>query len=102
MNIITKQSICFSVLHLLIMLSCLAISFSLGMERFDVGQLEPKIIEKATNIVANLLMAPAKYLWTSWASKNLPNIVEWALLLTNSLLWGTVIAFIYQKLKRAT
>ncbi len=40
------------------------------------------------------------YLWTSWASKNLPNLVEWLVFMGNSVLWGAGLAYGYTKLKQ--
>jgi len=70
------------------------------MSKFDTGEVNESIIELVTEAIANILIVPANYLWTSWASKNLPNSVEWILFLSNSLLWGYIVAFMYSKFKK--
>jgi hypothetical protein len=45
-------------------------------------------------IAADVLILPGYLLWTPWASKNLPNVVEWLLFVANSALWGFVISLI--------
>src|SRR5688572_17292665 len=40
---------------------------------------------------AHVLSSPGVLLWTSRASKNLPNAVEWLLFLVNSMVWGAVL-----------
>lgn len=45
-------------------------------------------------IAVDVLSLPGSLLWTSWASKNLPNAVEWLLFVANSALWGLVISIV--------
>ena len=40
---------------------------------------------------AHVLSIPGALLWTSWASRNLPNAVEWLLFVGNSVVWGAVL-----------
>ncbi len=100
MKIIIKRTLIFSCIHFTVLITCLITSFSLGMSRFDTGDGNETIIETVTGTITNILIVPANYLWTPWASKNLSNIVEWILFLSNSLLWGYVAAFMYSKFKK--
>ena len=102
MNIQTKRSLGFGFAHLFILIVCLIISFSLGMERFDTGEMDKTPIEFVTGSVTNILIVPGVYLWTPWASRNLPNIFEWLLFIGNSGLWGVTFAFVYGKIKKIT
>ena len=43
-------------------------------------------------IAADVLALPGYVLWTTGASKNLPNALEWLLFLANSALWGLVLS----------
>jgi len=70
------------------------------MSRFDTGDMNESIIEIVTGAITNTLIVPANYLWTPWASKNLPDFIEWILFLSNSVLWGYVVAFMYSKIKK--
>ena len=45
----------------------------------------------AAGLAADLFMFPGSLLWTPWASKNLPNFVEWLFFLANSVVWGLLI-----------
>ena len=45
-------------------------------------------------MLADVLMMPGLLLWTPWASKNLPNAVEWLLFVGNSAVWGFLISTI--------
>ena len=47
--------------------------------------------------VAEIFMLPGFLLWTTWASRNLSNAVEWLLLLGNSALWGLVLSAWYER-----
>ena len=101
MKITIKRTITFSCIHFTVLIICFITSFSLGMSRFDAGDMNENIIETVTGVITNILIIPANYLWTPWASKNLPNFIEWILFLSNSILWGYVVAFVYSKLKKA-
>jgi hypothetical protein len=96
---ITIQTIVFAIIHLAILATCFSISFSLGMERFDTGVVEESTSESIANLITMLLSLPGHLLWTSWASKNLPNIFEWALVIINSLLWGYCLGAIFRCIK---
>ena len=100
MKNITKRTIVFSCIHFTVLTICLITSFSLGMSRFDTGDMNESIIEIVTGAITNTLIVPANYLWTPWASKNLPDFIEWILFLSNSVLWGYVVAFTYSKIKK--
>jgi len=68
---------------------------------FDLKPIDTGIPSPASKQIASqitrILMMPLVALWNMWTSKNIPNILEWILILFNSSLWGVVIAFIYSK-----
>ena len=50
--------------------------------------------------MASTLTLPGRLLWTSWASQNLSNAFEWALLIANSALWGAGAVALTSKMSR--
>jgi hypothetical protein len=98
----TKITLSFSLIHFVILAVCFNFAFILGMDRFDAGITERSLIESVTETLTGVLSLPGRYLWTSWASKNLPNIFEWLLVVCNSLLWGFASAKIYTNVKKST
>lgn len=102
MNIQIKRAVGFSIAHFLVLAVCFITAFTLSMERFDKGDVNESAVEYMTGSLANTLMAPVMYIWTSWASKNLHNAFEWILLIANSALWGVVLAYVFDKVKKAT
>jgi hypothetical protein len=98
MNIQAKRSLAFGTAHLLLLTVCFIISFALGMDRLDAGEMDETAMDFIAGSLTNILMAPGIYLWTPWASKNLPNIFEWFLFLGNSGLWGVTLAYVYGKI----
>jgi hypothetical protein len=69
------------------------------MRTFDGGA-EASVVERAIGHAADVLLLPGSVAWTPWASKNLPNAVEWVLFMGNSLLWGFLVALLLRRLKR--
>jgi len=82
--------------HFVVTLACFLLGFG------DWGDLaaEPTTFERVAWGAATVLSAPGRWLWTSWASRNLPDVVEWALVLANSLLWGAAGAALWNAWRR--
>ena len=70
------------------------------MDRFDTGLANAGFTEIITSFSTTVLAAPLIYAWTPWASKNLPNTLEWVLVVCNSMLWGLGLASIYIKFRK--
>lgn len=68
------------------------------MDAFD-GKREMTIGDKLFGNITIVLLSPLHLLWNSWACKNISNIVENALFLLNSVLWGTALEFLYSRFK---
>ena len=102
MNVQTKRAVGFGIAHLLVLAACYSTAFTLGSERFDKGDANVSIVEYIAGSLTEILMSPGKYIWTSWASKNLHNAFEWMLLIANSALWCIALAYVFGKIKRAT
>jgi len=81
-------------IHFALTVSSVVIAFGYGMEAFDNPHYEPSVIERVAYRLSGILMQPGMSLWTTWMSKNMPNIFEWGLCVINSLLWGIVLAFV--------
>jgi len=88
MGRIVKPFVIFSFVHVIVTLSCAAYAMAVGSARFDNPELPKTLNESAASAAANVLMLPGRLVWTSWASKNLSNSVEWFVLVANSGLWG--------------
>lgn len=92
----------FGVAHFILLVACYLTTFTLSMERFDKDDANVSAVEYVTGSLADVLMSPGRYIWTSWASKNLHDAFEWILLIANSALWGVALAYVFGKFKRAT
>ncbi len=81
-------------MHLILAIGSVVVSFGSAMEAFDKPDYQPAGITRVADQLAGILMQPGMSLWTPWMSKNMPNVVEWALCIANSLLWGMAFALI--------
>jgi hypothetical protein len=88
-----KYLVIFACLHALVAIGLFAYGFDLSA----VDGVEPSRAKQFAFTAAGVLMLPGRLIWTEWASKNLPNVLEWFLLIANSILWGAVIATVVQK-----
>lgn len=86
----TKLLVVFTCVHAVLTVGAMSYGFAAGMVRFDHPDLPPMFGASIAQATANILILPGALLWTSWASRNLPNAFEWALFLANSVLWGAV------------
>jgi hypothetical protein len=102
MNVQTKRAIGFGIAHFIVLVACYLTAFILAMERFEKYDVNVSAMEYVTGSLTEILMSPGRYIWTSWASKNLHNAFEWILLIANSALWGVALAYVFGKIKRAT
>ena len=85
-------AIILAVVHFILSIVTIGVSFVSGMDSFDNPDYRPSGVEKIFKIVAYILILPLYLIWSPLMSKHLPDIVEWILFLSNSLLWGFVIA----------
>ena len=85
-------------IHFVLAIGSVIISFGSGMEVFDNPDYQPSVIERIAVALAGILMQPGISLWTSWMSKNMPNVIEWGLCLFNSLFWGSTLALVLNAL----
>ena len=87
-------------LHFVTAMACTLGAFTRGMNRFDGAETNKDMMEVLSGIGAEILTAPGRFLWTPWASKNLPDVFEWLLLISNSLLWGFALVLIFTRLSK--
>ena len=86
MHPMPKRVLLFGAMHAIVTL-CLVVYANYGSSlRFDGFQ--PLRGWAAAGTASQILMMPGYLLWTTWASRNLPDALEWLLLLANSALWG--------------
>ncbi len=77
-----------SALHLVLAVGSLAVGFSIGLRRWDVGS--AGFVESFTNGLAAVLLQPGAHLLTMGMS----GALDWAIILGNSLLWGALGALV--------
>lgn len=94
-----KNVVLYTILHLLLWFVAFLSSFSIASARFDNPDYLPTWCSTAVSVASKILCFPLLYLWTPWASKNLPNFVEWLALLLNSLIWGYVFSLFVVNIK---
>jgi hypothetical protein len=88
-----KRVVLFACAHALVTLALSFYYTSAITEPVRPGSI-PEISDRAAaaGLAADILMLPGYLLWTPWASKHLPNLVEWLLFLANSVVWGLLIS----------
>jgi hypothetical protein len=86
----TKLLIAFACLHAVLALGAVVYAMAASSAQFDNPDLPRMFGAGIAHATANMLTLPGRLLWTSWASQNLPNAIEWALFIANSVLWGAV------------
>jgi hypothetical protein len=93
-----KRIVLFAGAHALLTLALSFYYTSAMTEAVLPGQM-PEISDRAdyAGLAADILMFPGYLLWTPWASKNLPNVLEWLLFIANSALWGLVISAVVKE-----
>lgn len=85
-----KRSLAFTCLHAAATLVLSVYAMAATLARLDGNDVSTAAA--AAGSAADVLMLPGSLLWTSWASKNLSNLLEWLLFIGNSALWGLVIS----------
>lgn len=93
---ILKIAAVIAVAHLTAALGSLALGFAIGARRWDSGS--PGILESVADGVAGVLLQPGSHLWRMGMSGDL----EWAIIVGNSALWGTVGALVIVGIARAS
>ena len=91
-----KRILFISLVHFGILVVFFLISFSAGMDEFD-GKREITGFERLSGIITEILMSPVGLLWNSWASKNIHDVIENILFISNSVIWGVSIEYLYNK-----
>jgi len=100
MKVITKRIILFSILHFIMLLLCITISFSLGMDRFETGIVKETLLEDVARNLSGILGFPGMYIFTALPRKDLSSIIQWLFVISNSILWGVVLSYVYTQLRR--
>src|SRR5688572_8033945 len=66
--------------HFMVAMGSMMYAMAAGIARFHGPQSEPGVTEIAASLVGDVLLAPGLFIWSSWASQNLPNAFEWLLM----------------------
>jgi hypothetical protein len=88
-----RRLVLYACIHAIVTLGLAIYAMSGMSERFDGFEMSQGAA--TAEIAADILMLPGYLLWTSWASKNLPDALEWLLFAANSALWGMVISVLF-------
>ena len=86
-----RQALVFASAHAVVTLCTTLYAFSAISAEFDHPEQPRSMTAKVAGRLADVLTVPGRFLWTTWASKNLPNAVEWLVFLANSVAWGLLI-----------
>jgi hypothetical protein len=89
------QMVVLTVIHIIMTIGSVMLSFGSGMEAFDNQDYQPSMIGRIADHLAGIITQPALSLWTPWMSKNMPNMLEWVLFIANSMLWGRIIVGVH-------
>ena len=81
----------FTVIHGVVTLSCMTYAIAASSASFDGPTVPPGFAAGSAKAAVLVLTLPGRLVWTSWASQNLPNAVEWLLFIVNSAVWGAVV-----------
>jgi hypothetical protein len=82
--------------HLVLALGSLAMSYTLGMSRFDAGEFrEPSVIERVATGASNVLFQPVMFILGVLGPGSHSTLVQWFAFGGNSLLWGLVVALAF-------
>ena len=88
----------FSTVHFAVVIGLLIFLYARGMSRFDSGA-ERTMLEAVGETTWEVLASPLWPLWDSSMSRQVPNAVEWLLVLANSALWGGFLSLAYGLLR---
>lgn len=83
-----KLVVAIAVVHLLASVVSAGVAFGETMRIFDDPLGGMSLLGRFAGGAARVLLLPARWLWTPWASQTLGDGVEWLLVGLNSLLWG--------------
>ena len=83
-----RRFLLFTFSHAALTIALTVYALSAAMAEFDHPERRPSQSAAVAGDVAGVLGSPLRLLWTSWASTNLPNALEWLWFLSNSALWG--------------
>ena len=86
-----RRVLVFACAHALVTVGLALYAASASSAEFDNPDLPRSPTANAAGIISDVLILPGRLVWTTWASKNLPNAVEWVVFLANSALWGLLI-----------
>jgi hypothetical protein len=87
-----KLAAFFTTLHAICAMASLLFSFSKGMARFDNPTLPETYADRAASHVADFLFQPAMFMWDAIGVKGASSLLEWAVFLLNSALWGVTLS----------
>jgi hypothetical protein len=89
-------------LRRVVIFACIHAAVTVGLAIYSldfsaIDGFEPRQGPRLAGMAAGVLASPGYLLWTSSASRNLPNALEWLLFIANSALWGLLISAVVRR-----
>ena len=87
--------------HYFLLMFLIILMWGAGMAEFEgeaAAIASDSVTYQALDLLGTVLAYPGLALWTPWMSQNMPNVLEAALFLSNSLLWGWVAALVLRRI----
>jgi hypothetical protein len=91
----------FALLHFLVLAAAFTLVFSWTMARFDTGA-PATIMETVLDGVVSVLTVPMAWLRNVPFDQDTVDMLQWPLIVLNSLLWGYGLEYLYSRLRRQT
>jgi len=83
-----KRALIFAAIHFAILAVAFLMAFSSTMSRFDAGSASVPLMETVLDGVVTVLTAPLLLLARIPGTEGLADILQWPLIVANSLGWG--------------
>lgn len=87
-------------IHSVVTLGCGMYAMAASSAAFDNPALPRAYSASVAHGATNVLLLPARLVWTSWASQSLSNIVEWLVFIANSMIWAGVAVWVIARYSR--
>jgi hypothetical protein len=84
----------FTLIHGIVTITSIGVAFSAGMARFDHPEVRTTFLERICELTANVLMQPAGRVVDAVNVAPRSSLLEWIIVVFNSLVWGAMAALI--------
>lgn len=84
----------FTLIHGIVTITSIGVAFSAGMARFDHPEIRATYLERVFGLIATVLMQPADRVVEGFNVVPRSSLLEWMIVVFNSLVWGAMAALI--------